>query len=85
MMAKNMNPSMKSQTCSDVLKYDGHVIISVISGVFMIEAQSMEKLVFNNTQIIIVFSNGEDLPSCLNSPNIGETSKKEKRLITDTV
>lgn len=64
----------------DVLSYNGHIVISICPGLFMIEAKGMEKLMFNNANVITVCTNGEDLPAAFYPPNIRETSKTENVL-----
>ena len=67
----------RSWTFLDVWEINGHIIISVISGLFMVEAKSMEKLMFYCGNIITVSPNGEVLPIGNSFPNIRKTSRSE--------
>ena len=60
-------------TCNDVFINDGYVVVSIISALFVIEAQSVKKLVLHSADVSTPSSNRELLPPTSLS-NIGPTS-----------
>ena len=51
----------RNQTWFDVLKQNVYIIISVIATLFVVEAQSVEKLMLNNADCITISAGGDRL------------------------
>lgn len=67
-----------NETFSDVLEYNRHKVISVVSGLLMVKAKSVEELVFNGGNFITESPDGEVLSVGYLFTNIWKTSKTKK-------